>query len=195
MSNEIKIYIYKDSGIKLPNKLIGKRISRYNEAIRERTKRKILVSSYFIYKVLRINQVPKDRAIQAFSKSAHEIKGLPFSVSFSNAEPYYALAISEKNVGIDIENYKERSKELYEKYVDESIVLSLEELKESFYRNWIEKEAKYKSVNDSIPKHMGYFKVSDLMIGIYHEKPHNILSYEVDIQSENGILKCKLTSL
>lgn len=166
--NKIKVYIYKDHGEKIVNNLFRKRLKRYNEAIRTETQRKLIVGSQVSFEILRLYNLASITLNQVFEKSAHELKELPFHVSFANSDKYYVLAISGSPIGVDIEILKDRNCTIYDKFLGKKYKnMKIEEKKEYFYKKWLEKEASIKNISHSTENKMFYQKMSELVLGLY----------------------------
>ena len=176
MSN-IEIFIYKDTGEALENTLFGQRLERYNQAIREETKRKLIVGSQVIFQVLRLYNLSDQLLLQAFAKSAHEIENLPFYVSFSNSDLFHVLAISKTPVGIDAEVLRNRSDFVYDTYLGKG---DKDCKKKFFYKKWLEKEAKFKISYCSSKQEMYYQRLSEIVIGIYGTKHPNLSAFKIN---------------
>jgi len=173
------IFLYRDGGKVFPNCLCGARLERYELAVREKTKRKIIVGSYFLYDILQYFNCDDLICNQSFEKSAHEISSIPFFISLSNVENVYVIAISNKNIGIDIEREKDRSRIMYERFlgISDASCIPDDVLKLNFYKKWLEKEARYKS---RLKKgEMRYFRDEDLLIGVFIFPLEKITLFEV----------------
>ena len=82
---------------------------------------------------------------------------LKFSISHS--EDYVAVAFSEKEIGLDIEKYKERNLEKLSKYFSKKF-----DNQEEFYKYWTLFEANYKS--NLTDENKTSFKYNDYYIAI-----------------------------
>jgi hypothetical protein len=93
--------------------------------------------------------------------------------SISHSEDYVAVAFSEKEVGLDIEKYKERDLEKFSKYLKQDF-----KTQDELYNYWTNFEAKYKSKITN-----GYeqnFKLGEYYIGLSSLKKDEIIKfYEV----------------
>lgn len=179
--NKISIYIYEDSGEKFTNDLFGKRLTRYNQAIREPSQRKLVIGSHLTYTILNSCGLSSNLTSQSFEKSAHEIEGLPFYISLSNSDLFYVLAISDKSVGVDVEIDKDRNCSIYDRYLRKvSEELNLEEKKEQFYKKWLEKETKIKVSTSCIKNKMYYRKLSNILLGIYGIENANLSIFKMN---------------
>lgn len=182
--SNIEIFIYKDTGEALENTLFGQRLERYNQAIREETKRKHLVGSQVVFQVLGFYNLSDQLLLQAFEKSAHEIEKLPFYISFSNSDSFYVLAISKTPVGIDAEVLRGRSDLVYDTYLGNG---DKDYKKKRFYKKWLEKEAKIKISCCSSRHEMYYRRRSEIVIGICGTQHSNLLAFKINHLSNEPV--------
>lgn len=194
MTQMTTVYLVKDDLEELKQfeyLLKKKRKKRYLGALREQTKRKLLVGSLFNGYVFNKLDQKKQLGKKVLSDSIYPFSGENnFYFGVGNSSYGHVLITSHSSVSVDIELYKDRNEAVYNTFLKINVVDDRNK-KELFYRRWLEKECLEKMGESDIENTMKYLTFEEYIVGVYVPKKEEVKIIQIDFKNVADYYKGK----